>query len=517
MTLDGRTPRSAGRPPRTLAVLVAAACLLAAGAPAATASSASAPVTVRVMTFNIGGDEWGGDLTPPWTRTNRPQLADVVRAIRAAHADVVGVQEPYGRMLLLARMLGRGWYAAPRLHTLARFPILEPPGAGGVWGWLELSPGRMMAILNTHLPSGLYGPGRVQHGISRAQVLAGERLERVPWMRPILAAARPLIAAGAPTVLTGDFNSPSWRDWTAAAARARGLPYAVRWPVSVAVEQAGFRDSYRQAHPSSLASPGITWTTGYPGPPPGPRQISDRIDFIWDAGPVRVLGSQVVGEPGSPYTGIPVAGWASDHRAVVSTLRVQPVDPRPLIGLTQARIIHGNALGVRFHTPGRGYSVAVVRHLGPLSAAQLRVPLAGGDGIRLIGTPRLFPGAYDAVLVAPGGRASGRLEFAVVGPAARASVSTRGRITVGQPIRVNLRDAPGNRYDWLAIIRGARSPLVASYLRWRYTGALVDGTLSIDPEAHGQPPLPPGRYAVWLCLDDGFWCTARAPFAISGG
>lgn len=495
-----------------------AACLLAVGAgPATAAPGGSAPVTVRVMTFNIGGDEWGGDFTPPWTRTNRSQLADIVRAIQAARADVVGIQEPYGRMLLLARMLGPGWYAAPRLHTLARFPILEPAGADGVWGWLELSPGRMMAILNTHLPSGLYGPGRVRHGIPRAQVVAGERELRVPWMRPILAAARPLIAAAVPTVLTGDFNSPSWRDWTPAVARARGLPYPVRWPVSLQVEQAGFRDSYRQAHPSSLGSPGITWTTGYPGPPPGPRQINDRIDFIWDAGPVHVLGSQVVGEPGSQYTDIPVTPWASDHRAVVSTLRVRPVDPPPLIALPAARIVSGRGLSVRFHTPGAGDAVVIVHHGAPASHPLVRLSLRAGDGAIQIGTAGLRLGAYDAVLVAPGGAALGRLEFAVVGRAASTSVSTPRQIAVGQPIQVNLRDAPGNRYDWLAIIRGPRSPLVASYLRWRYTGALVDGLLSIDPEGHGEPPLPPGRYAVWLCLDDGFWCTAHAPFVISGG
>ena len=59
--------------------------------------------------------------------------------------------------------------------------------------------------------------------------------------------------------LTGDFNSPSYLDWTPKVARARAdVPYAVRWPASLALAQAGFRDSYRDAHPDPVADPGFT-------------------------------------------------------------------------------------------------------------------------------------------------------------------------------------------------------------------------------------------------------------------
>jgi hypothetical protein len=156
------------------------------------------------------------------------------------------------------------------------------------------------------------------------------------------------------------------------------------------------------------------------------------------------------------------------------------------------------ALALGCLPPGSGYSLAIVRHRAPLSAPLFRSALGGGDGGLVVGTSRLAPGAYDAVLASPAGGERGRPEFAVAGRHARP------------------RDAPGNRYDWLAIIRGTRSRLV-SYLRWRYTGADVDGQLAIDPTAQGAPALSPGRYAVWLCLDDGFWCTARAGFTIRAG
>ena len=68
------------------------------------------------------------------------QFSKVVEAITAADADVVGLQEPFGRTRKLARALG--WYAAPRLHTISRFPILQPAGSDGFWGWLLVAPAR---------------------------------------------------------------------------------------------------------------------------------------------------------------------------------------------------------------------------------------------------------------------------------------------------------------------------------------------------------------------------------------
>ena len=60
------------------------------------------------------------------------RFSKVVEAIRKADADVVGLQEPFGRTRKLARALG--WYAAPRLHTISRFPILQPAGQRRVLG-----------------------------------------------------------------------------------------------------------------------------------------------------------------------------------------------------------------------------------------------------------------------------------------------------------------------------------------------------------------------------------------------
>ena len=65
------------------------------------------------MTFNI----WYG-------ATVTHGLYEVVRAIREAGADVVGLQEPYARTRRIAKALG--FHASPRMHLVSRFPILEP-------------------------------------------------------------------------------------------------------------------------------------------------------------------------------------------------------------------------------------------------------------------------------------------------------------------------------------------------------------------------------------------------------
>ena len=106
---------------RRTTTLILALALVAAGIIASPGSTAAAreagTIRLKVMTFNIREGGVHG------------QFSKVVEAITAAGADVVGLQEPFGRTRKLARALG--WYAAPRLHTISRFPILQPAGSHG--------------------------------------------------------------------------------------------------------------------------------------------------------------------------------------------------------------------------------------------------------------------------------------------------------------------------------------------------------------------------------------------------
>ena len=166
-----------------------------------------------------------------------------------------------------------------------------------MYGYAQIAPGKVVAVFDTHLPSAPYGPYGVRDGKTKATVLANENFVRIPWMQPILAAAQPLIASGVPTVFTGDFNSPSWRDWTPAVVQSRGFPYSVDWPVSRAIEAAGFRDTYRTLYPDAIEHPGITWPSGWPTFAHRQASWSDRIDVVWAGGPIDILESQIVGNP----------------------------------------------------------------------------------------------------------------------------------------------------------------------------------------------------------------------------
>ena len=112
-----------------LAVVVAAA-------PSAAAPAAAAPRTptdVRVMSFNI----WlGGDVV---------DFGGVVRAIQAADADIVGLQEAEGNTGRIAKALG--WpYWSDRLHVVSRYPLIDPPGAGGQYVLAQVKPGQEISL-----------------------------------------------------------------------------------------------------------------------------------------------------------------------------------------------------------------------------------------------------------------------------------------------------------------------------------------------------------------------------------
>lgn len=107
------------------------------------------------------------------------------------------------------------------------------------------------------------------------------------------------------------------------------MDHSVDWPVSRAVSAAGFVDSWHQAHPDPLTEPGLTWWAGRPPLDiyaPGENDPQDRIDFVWYAGPAKVLSSELVGEDNAADVTFSVMPWPSDHRAVVSSFSVIPAD-----------------------------------------------------------------------------------------------------------------------------------------------------------------------------------------------
>jgi endonuclease/exonuclease/phosphatase family metal-dependent hydrolase len=491
-------------------VLLAVVCaLIAVPGPGATAQEAA--IELKVGEFNI---EYGG---------THVSFDKVVEAIRRGGADVVGVEEAQTHIPKLARALG--WpYFSERLQVVSKYPLIDPPGADAHYLLVEVRPGEVAAIQNVHLPSNPYGPFRVKQGASRAKVLEIENRLRVPAIQVTLDAAEPLIDAGVPTFLVGDFNAPTWRDWTRRMVGVRPqIRYPVRWPVSLAVEAAGFVDSYRAVHPNPRVRPGLTWWADRPklfgGYPPNSAP-QDRIDLIYATADARPTASVVVGEWNNVLADVGIRPpWPSDHRSVVSTFTLTPAPMPTLVAVERQLRDVGQDVAVRFHSAGGTNERVVVVASGgsPATDAVASQPTGAPDGTVVFATAGWDPGAYDAVLVSASGDELSRIPFWLKPDGADVRVSTGEKTyAVGDPIDVSWTYAPARRWDWIGIYKRGRDPHVAWYLLWIYTGATVEGTVTLGEDAHGPWPLPAGKYTAYLLTDDGYKALARTDFRIAG-
>ena len=466
------------------------------------------PTTLNVMTFNI----WlGGGLV---------DFARVIDAIERSGADVVGLQEAAGHTDEIAERLG--WYSEPRLHIVSRYPVVVPPDGDGRYAYIQLAPGQVVAMSNVHLPSDPYGPELVRDGESLDAVLQNEQDTRMPALEPLLPVWRDLIERGVPLLLTGDFNSPSHRDWTESAVGS--LPhvrYPVAWPVTVAVESVGLVDTFRAVR-SPAVDPGRTWTYGYPYPRLAADETVDRIDMVFASEGADVLDSRVVGQTGTPNVDVEIDRYPSDHRAVVSTVVVDPVEPPPFVAVERVRIEQGGQLGVRYLTTGGEETdrIVIVPTGGPAGggAGIMWLPPmeAGFVGQVLFGTGNLEPGAYDAVLLTEGDTELSRSGFWVVAPGATPELSVPPAVAPGEPIEVTWANAPADRFDWLAIYDAGELDLYNGYRAFVYTDASVAGTHAFGPDDLGEEMLPPGDYVAVLAGDDHYVVLASAPFTVTG-
>jgi exodeoxyribonuclease III len=290
--------------------------------------------TLRVMSFNI----WGGGAN------EGKGIEETVAAIRAAGADMVGLQETrlesdpctaescpaVGVSVAPPIAEALGWYVYDQTAVngalwanavISRYPIgAASPNDLGVP--IDVN-GKSVWIFNIHHDDEPYQPYQllgIEYGPApfiktEAEAIGFADETRGPAM-DLLFADMALAEGAAAVFVTGDFNEPSLHDWTLEAVAAGQQPVAVKWPTTARLVEAGFVDAYRAAHPDPVAKPAYTWTPRYEET--ATDDHPDRIDFVFARGPgLQVTEAAIVGED-RPRSDIKVMPWSSDHRAVVA-------------------------------------------------------------------------------------------------------------------------------------------------------------------------------------------------------
>jgi endonuclease/exonuclease/phosphatase family metal-dependent hydrolase len=273
--------------------------------------------TVRVMTYNAlhGG-----------TKRGQP-LSQSAKMIELAMADIVGLQEIGNNVPKLANLLGwnHGGPFITRYEIVEELPDSAKRNSDGMK--VKLPSGQEAYVFNLHLPHGPYQPFqllgltagyRVYPKIdTEAEAIAGANKTRARFIARLFKRINALSDQEAPIFVVGDFNEPSYLDWTEAAAKAGRHPMKVEFPTSLTMAKAGFTDAYRTVHPDEMAKPGFTWTTLKKADDPTIHY--DRIDYVYFRGKgVKVTDAKIVGED-KEHADIVVSPYPSDHRAVVAT------------------------------------------------------------------------------------------------------------------------------------------------------------------------------------------------------
>jgi hypothetical protein len=141
------------------------------------------------------------------------------------------------------------------------------------------------------------------------------------------------------------------------------------------------------------------------------------------------------------------------------------------------------------------------------------------DGVVLVRTKHLRPGAYDVVLSDPAhDRSEATAPIWVYRPGSHSHLSTSRRAyRVGSAIHVRWTRAPGNNLDWVGLFRCHETcggP--GTYLVYRYTRTAIEGTVTFGRRTYlGEGsvswPLPPGQYIARLFVDDSYHPIGTSP------
>ena len=274
------------------------------------ACSSQEQVSIKVMTWNI----WHGGLHGSKTDNFEQDTANtinVLKVIQEENPDILYMQETYCCGMDIAKEAGYpySWRGSSNLSIHSKYPIVDTLNIYREFNSHAVIidvEGQHLLCVNIWLH---YLPDFFQDikSLSPDSLIAGEGSSRLNEITAILHAVDSLNEKlDLPIIMGGDFNSGSHLDWIESA-REYHYDKVVEWPVSKLMQDRGYTDSFREAHPDPTLSLEGTW--GFLSE----DIISDRIDFIYYRGDkLQTLDSKIVMD--DP----PCAYFNSDHRAILS-------------------------------------------------------------------------------------------------------------------------------------------------------------------------------------------------------
>ena len=202
-----------------------------------------------------------------------------------------------------------------KCSIISRYPFSgTTPNKYGVY--IDLGEGIVVLVMNCHGAFYPYGPYQL-NGIEYKgypgtddvdYVVRVNKEARQDMVDKLL---EDLASATTPFVsLSGDFNEPSWLDWTKDAQSAGIIPYVVQWPTTHSLWEGGLKgDAYRTIHSNPVTHPGYTWT-----PFPSEKDTKDRLDLtLYTLSPNTMVKScQIIGE-NAETSDIVFPSWISDR------------------------------------------------------------------------------------------------------------------------------------------------------------------------------------------------------------
>lgn len=252
---------------------------------AACTPSKESEKTLTVLSWNV----WHGGHSKTYPEKGCKGTIDI---LKKSEADVILMVETYGAAPMVADSLGYSYnLISDNLCIYSCYPIIRKYAFadsistfnfGGVMIDVNGKPVRVFDTWLHYLPDMRLVPTDKSEEEILAWEMEGTRDEEI---HRILTVLRPLLAEtdSIPIIMGGDFNVHSHLDWTEA---TRNLYHhggaVVDWPVSIAMEEAGFKDSFREMNPDPVASPGVTWLADADSLETECRM--DRIDFIYYQG-----------------------------------------------------------------------------------------------------------------------------------------------------------------------------------------------------------------------------------------